>query len=297
MTLGSFFKIARKAKGKTLKDIAEAIGASTNQIWKLEQGNAGMALFDKACDAISLDWTRLPDAPSLGLRLRALRRAKGYTQEALAASCGLPAATISRVEANRGHLRSVEKIFFHLSPDSRVLRQRAIHKRRTSDIAFTSPDLLLQIEHVLGGQIDLDPCSDPHDHVNAKRSYGIETDGLLQDWKGKTVFVNPPYSRASKWLRKGLAVHRADPAKIILFLVPARSQTKVWRDISPYCDILLLTGRLHFWNNSGPHQYGAPHSSAIIIFGATTDLIERARQVWKFIYIRRTEHQNVDLTA
>ena len=33
--------------------------------------------------------------------------------------------------------------------------------------------------------------------------YTIKDDGLLQDWSGETVFVNPPYGRAIKdWVKK-----------------------------------------------------------------------------------------------
>ena len=48
----------------------------------------------------------------------------------------------------------------------------------------------------------LDPCSTDKNAKCAKH-YTKEQDGLSQDWKGETVFCNPPYGREQvKWIRK-----------------------------------------------------------------------------------------------
>lgn len=62
------------------------------------------------------------------------------------------------------------------------------------EIDWITPQLLyLKCREVLGG-IDLDPCSsDWASKKNpANNYYTKEEDGLLQEWKAKTVFLNPP---------------------------------------------------------------------------------------------------------
>lgn len=49
---------------------------------------------------------------------------------------------------------------------------------------------------------NLDPCST---HANAKceKHFTQEEDGILQDWGGHMVFMNPPYGREiSRWVQK-----------------------------------------------------------------------------------------------
>lgn len=50
----------------------------------------------------------------------------------------------------------------------------------------------------------LDPCSS-HENAKCKKHYTKKEDGLLQSWKGETVFCNPPYSvkgKQDEWVKK-----------------------------------------------------------------------------------------------
>lgn len=52
------------------------------------------------------------------------------------------------------------------------------------------------------GEIDVDPCSDPHMAIPAKVHFTKEHDGLRQAWHGKT-YMNPVYGKElAKWIRK-----------------------------------------------------------------------------------------------
>jgi phage N-6-adenine-methyltransferase len=55
----------------------------------------------------------------------------------------------------------------------------------------------------LGLEFDLDVASPPEGpmHTPCKAFYSQETDGLQQDWTG-TVFMNPPFSNTTPWVRK-----------------------------------------------------------------------------------------------
>jgi hypothetical protein len=58
---------------------------------------------------------------------------------------------------------------------------------------------------LFGKQVDLDPCSNPHSHVRAKREYMLQNghDGLVDPWDIPDVtdaFVNPPFGKGWwKW--------------------------------------------------------------------------------------------------
>ena len=48
----------------------------------------------------------------------------------------------------------------------------------------------------------LDPCADENNH-KCKKFFTREQNGLLQDWGGDSVFVNPPYGKEIyDWVEK-----------------------------------------------------------------------------------------------
>lgn len=50
----------------------------------------------------------------------------------------------------------------------------------------------------------LDPCA-TIESAKCKRFYTMAEDGLKQDWKGETVFCNPPYGRAIyDWVKNAI---------------------------------------------------------------------------------------------
>lgn len=86
-------------------------------------------------------------------------------------------------------------------------------------------------------------------------------DGLSREW-GQVNFVNPPYGRQiGRWIAK--AYSEAAKGKVVVLLVPSRTDTSWWHD---YCmkadEIRFLRGRLRF--DDGPTN--APFPSAIVIF-------------------------------
>ena len=108
----------------------------------------------------------------------------------------------------------------------------------------------------------LDPCAAP---VNAKcdKYFTIKDNGLIQDWDGHTVFMNPPYGRQiSKWVKKAFEESKKFDTKVVC-LLPARTDTKWWHE---YCmkadEIHFVKGRLKF----GTAVNSAPFPSAIVVF-------------------------------
>jgi hypothetical protein len=89
---------------------------------------------------------------------------------------------------------------------------------KLKDITLTPLTLIKSL-----GEFDLDPCGFDG-HITAKRIYLLpENDGLKDKWFGK-VWMNPPYSEVTNWIKK-LSEHNNGIA-----LVLASTETKWFQD-------------------------------------------------------------------
>jgi site-specific DNA-methyltransferase (adenine-specific) len=111
----------------------------------------------------------------------------------------------------------------------------------------------------------LDPAADHHNHKCAKY-YTMDDDGLKKDWKGETVFVNPPYSKIYDWVKKA-ATEVLINETIVVMLLPARTDTKWFHEFcldgSVCNEITFIKGRLKF----GDGKNSAPFPSMVVVFG------------------------------
>lgn len=102
-------------------------------------------------------------------------------------------------------------------------------------------------------------------NTNAKCNYywDKQTDGLAQEWKGHTVFCNPPYGREiGKWVRKGYQEGHK-PGTTVVMLIPARTDTAWFHEyIHNKAEVRFLRGRLKF----GGGQNSAPFPSMVVIW-------------------------------
>lgn len=116
----------------------------------------------------------------------------------------------------------------------------------------------------------LDPASDDQNHKCIKY-YTIDNDGLKQDWKGETVFINPPYSKVYDWVKKAHTEAKENNTTCVM-LIPARTCTRFWHDFimdNQVCSkIIFIRGRLKFGNSKNC----APFPSVLIEFKKSDDL-------------------------
>ena len=107
----------------------------------------------------------------------------------------------------------------------------------------------------------LDPCA-THENAKCKKYYTKEENGLLQDWSGEVVFMNPPYGKEiSSWIEKAYKEYKK--GTVVVCLIPARTDTKYWHKyIFPYAEIRFVKGRLKFGGSKNP----APFPSAVVIY-------------------------------
>ena len=131
----------------------------------------------------------------------------------------------------------------------------------TSDVLFskktdhwaTPTDLYNELNNEF--HFTFDPCP-----LHAK------FDGLNIDW-GTSVFVNPPYSNITSFLEKAhKELHKQ--SKIIVFLVPSRTDTKWFHNfVYHQAELRFIKGRLKF----GMSKNSAPFPSMICIFKTGID--------------------------
>ena len=133
----------------------------------------------------------------------------------------------------------------------------------------TPPDFFAKVEAEFG-PFDLDPCATTE---NAKSShfYTKAEDGLIHRWFGK-VWVNPPYGRGiGAWVQRAAGYCLAEdpdcPVRLVVMLLPARTDTRWWHDyVIPHAsETRFIRGRLKF----GGAKNSAPFPSALVIFKRT----------------------------
>lgn len=91
-------------------------------------------------------------------------------------------------------------------------------------------------------------------------------DGLTMKWDGR-VFCNPPYSKISEFIKKGLWHLSEGDCSLLVFLIPARTDTAWFHE---YClkarEIRFIRGRLKF----GGVKTSAPFPSMVVVFDEWT---------------------------
>ena len=150
--------------------------------------------------------------------------------------------------------------------------------KQSQQIMFSSDSSEWQTPHAFYDKLDrtfsfdLDPCATPLT-AKCEKYFTPEENGLLQDWSGHRVFMNPPYGRGvDKWLKKAFE-ESATPHTTVVCLIPARTDTKYWHK---YCmkadEIYFVKGRLKFVQQQVTDTTittccnAAPFPSAVVVF-------------------------------
>ena len=112
---------------------------------------------------------------------------------------------------------------------------------------------------------NLDACADDENKL-CNDYYSLENSCLDKFWRGKRVFMNPPYGRnISQFIKK--AWRERNNAELIVMLLPARTDTKYFHEyILPYCEIRFVKGRLKFLDENNQEKDAAPFPSMVCIY-------------------------------
>lgn len=110
----------------------------------------------------------------------------------------------------------------------------------------------------------LDPCAETHT-AKCKKYFTIEEDGLSKDWKGETVFCNPPYSNENidMWMEKCYN-ESLKPNTTVVALVAVSASANWWHEwVLNKAELRFVERRVQFVGA----PYTATFSSVIVVFG------------------------------
>jgi phage N-6-adenine-methyltransferase len=129
-----------------------------------------------------------------------------------------------------------------------------------SDEYETPDDLYKHYNKIFN--FDGDVCANINNTKHKKNFFDKNDNGLIKDWWKKN-WMNPPYgNQISLWVKK--AYDESKKNKLVVCLLPARTDTKWWHDyVLKSNHIHFIKGRLRFNNLNS----SAPFPSAIVIFG------------------------------
>ncbi len=280
--LGADLRKARRSLNLTQAELASKAGCAVLSVRNAEVGGGLLGILIRLADACGLEVGArvLPPGQHLGARLLTLRRRQQLGRRAAAALAGVSPTTVAAIERSQDcQTAAVDRLAEALGARLTLGPAGAptsFWDGAASSSAYhgwtTPPALLEALYPVVGGAFDLDPCSPvrrgPGAPVRAKVRYTAGDDALSRPWRGRTVFVNPPYGRElGAWMAKAREEHLSGRAGLIVALVPARTDTRWWHEsIAGAADVWMLRGRLSFGDGAMP----APFPSAIVVWGATT---------------------------
>jgi phage N-6-adenine-methyltransferase len=132
-----------------------------------------------------------------------------------------------------------------------------------------TPAYLIHLVKDTLGEIELDPasCELANNVVQAHKYYDIHRDGLAQDWRAKTVFLNPPYCRKQAlWITRLIYEYEHKRVDEAILLCKAATETKWFQPLYHY-QICFHHGRIKFYSPHNKSKDSMPMGSAIVYLG------------------------------
>ena len=123
-----------------------------------------------------------------------------------------------------------------------------------SDEHCTPKYFLEAVVECMGG-IDLDPASNSKDNPNvpASNHLTLEDDALKHDWAGR-VFLNPPFSEVSKFIKKLMAEIESGRVTEAIVLTKSDTRTNWYKELRLNAKVLCFV--------EGYHCFGDANNSA-----------------------------------
>lgn len=123
----------------------------------------------------------------------------------------------------------------------------------------TPPELFDRLDREF--RFTLDPCATAAT-AKCSKFYTEADDGLIQDWTGERVFMNPPYGREIyPWTRKA-----RDSKALVVGLLPASTDLAWWHDdVVGRAEVRYIRGRVRFLTG-GPYRASGFFPSVIVVW-------------------------------
>lgn len=274
---------ARREKGLSQTQLAALVDADRQAIARLEGGVGAVQLLLRVMTAMHYHLSGLARGATLPEQMKNRRNVMGFSIDELAQRAGISPTTLIALESGRGTVAPLLKVLAVIQT-SRTERRKpnltpylpAIVGER--DSRFT-PAAFVDIIEKVWGHIDLDPCAHIESPVRAVRKILLSEggDGLRDEWSGRFVYVNPPFSSMTSWLRRADEMWSSGKVGKVVALVPARTDSAYFHDrLAEVCDIGFLRGRMQFARASGRSDKAnrVPFPLMVCIWGATREEIQ-----------------------
>jgi len=157
------------------------------------------------------------------------------------------------------------------------LSDLAVHFSSDDEHWNTPDNILKPIRRMAGGQIYLDPCSNPTSRVGSVLAWDEAYNGLRHKWVPHTVglvYCNPPYGRKIiRWAKK-IRTETTERLSEIVAVLPARVDTAWWHNfIKPSATAFCFyRGRLKFYSPARKKLTPAPFPTVITYHGPRVGL-------------------------
>lgn len=190
---------ARRSSGWSQRTLAERVGCDAQTIKRLETGVGSVATLVAVMTALDFRLTGLAPGQTLSEQLRNQRHRRSWSLERTAEKTGLSRTTVASLERGGGSVASLVRLLAVLAPNAKRRAQERAYwgqgDKEDRDSRFTPPVFMASIYEAFG-PVDLDPCGHELSPVIAHRRILLSEggDGLVDEWSGRLVFVNPPYS-------------------------------------------------------------------------------------------------------
>jgi phage N-6-adenine-methyltransferase len=94
-------------------------------------------------------------------------------------------------------------------------------------------------------------------------------DGLIENWTGRRIFCNPPFSVKNKWIEKAVFEVERNGCHVCVMILPSNSMSaKIWhKHIFPKYLHQVLEGRIQFIDpETGKPAEGGNNSGTTIVY-------------------------------
>jgi DNA N-6-adenine-methyltransferase (Dam) len=148
----------------------------------------------------------------------------------------------------------------------------------TSNERYTPEEIITPMRLALGGYIELDPasCEEANKTVKADRYFTEADNGLMQSWKARSVWVNPPYgtnadlgvSNQLLWVKKIAKEYALGHFEAGAILVSAATGDQFFREIWRTATLVCFPfKRIKFNAPDGTQLAQPPNANAIAYYG------------------------------
>ena len=148
--------------------------------------------------------------------------------------------------------------------------------------SYSTPESYAAVARAaLGGRIVLDPASNAaaQNVIQAERWYSKEQNGLAQEWKAETVWMNPPYSQplCSEFVDKLIGSFQAMDVLQAVTLVNTASETRWWQALARIATLIAFPPRrIQFWHPEGAASDSNRYAQTFFYLGREPALAHKA---------------------